>query len=107
MARSDPSHRETWFGATLTFRRGGEANPARLADAFEPRGDVDVAHQVAVALLDHIPEVDSETELDASFSRQAGVALDHSSLIKSSPDKIIAAGTDFRFLNEVRKEFGI
>ena len=28
-------------------------------------------------------------------------------MIKSSPDKIIAAGTDFRFLKEVRKEFGI
>jgi NitT/TauT family transport system substrate-binding protein len=28
-------------------------------------------------------------------------------LIKSSPDKIIATGTDWRFLREVRKEFGI
>ncbi len=28
-------------------------------------------------------------------------------MIKSSPDKIIATGTDFRFLKEVRKEFGI
>ncbi len=29
------------------------------------------------------------------------------SMIKSSPDKIIETGTDWRFLNEVRKEFGI
>jgi NitT/TauT family transport system substrate-binding protein len=28
-------------------------------------------------------------------------------MIKSSPDKIIATGTDWRFLKEVRKEFGI
>jgi NitT/TauT family transport system substrate-binding protein len=28
-------------------------------------------------------------------------------IIKSSPDKIIAKGTDFRFLKEVRKELGI
>jgi NitT/TauT family transport system substrate-binding protein len=28
-------------------------------------------------------------------------------MIKSSPDKIIATGTDFRFLKEVRKEFGL
>jgi NitT/TauT family transport system substrate-binding protein len=28
-------------------------------------------------------------------------------MIKSSPDKIIAAGTDWRFLKEVRKELGI
>jgi NitT/TauT family transport system substrate-binding protein len=28
-------------------------------------------------------------------------------MIKSPPDKIIAAGTDFRFLKEVRKEYGL
>ena len=28
-------------------------------------------------------------------------------IIKSSPDKIIATGTDWRFLKEVRKELGI
>ena len=28
-------------------------------------------------------------------------------MIKSSPDKIIATGTDRRFLKEVRKELGI
>jgi NitT/TauT family transport system substrate-binding protein len=28
-------------------------------------------------------------------------------LIKSSPDKIIATGTDWRFLKEVRKEYGL
>jgi NitT/TauT family transport system substrate-binding protein len=28
-------------------------------------------------------------------------------MIKSSPDKIIATGTDWRFLKEVRKELGI
>ena len=28
-------------------------------------------------------------------------------MIKSSPDRIIAAGTDWRFLKEVRKGFGI
>ena len=28
-------------------------------------------------------------------------------MIKSSPDKIIATGTDWRFIKEVRKEVGI
>jgi NitT/TauT family transport system substrate-binding protein len=28
-------------------------------------------------------------------------------MIKSSPDKIIAEGTDWRFIKEVRKEVGI
>jgi NitT/TauT family transport system substrate-binding protein len=33
--------------------------------------------------------------------------LREAGMIKSSPDKIIATGTDFRFLKEVRKELGI
>ena len=33
--------------------------------------------------------------------------LREAGMIKSTPDKIIAAGTDFRFLKEVRKELGI
>jgi NitT/TauT family transport system substrate-binding protein len=35
------------------------------------------------------------------------LSLHEVGVIKSSPDKIIATGTDFRFLNEVRKELGI
>ena len=56
----------------------GETNRARLGDAFQSRGDIDaVAHQIAVALLDDIPEVNANAEDDASVLRQAGVALDH------------------------------
>jgi NitT/TauT family transport system substrate-binding protein len=33
--------------------------------------------------------------------------LREAGMIKSSPDKIIATGSDFRFLKEVRKEYGI
>jgi NitT/TauT family transport system substrate-binding protein len=33
--------------------------------------------------------------------------LREAGMIKSSPDKIIATGTDFRFLKEVRKEYGL
>jgi hypothetical protein len=45
-----------------------EADRARLGDALQPRRDVNpVAHQVAVALLDHVTEVDADTELDALF----------------------------------------
>ena len=43
----------------------GKADRARLGDAFQSRGDVDaVAHQIAVALLDHVAEMDADTELD-------------------------------------------
>ena len=55
-----------------------DADPAGLTDAFEPRGDVDaVAHQVAVALLDHVAEVDADPELDAAIRRHAGIAFAH------------------------------
>jgi hypothetical protein len=56
----------------------GETDSARFANTFQPRGDVDaVAHQVAVALLDDIAEVDADPELDAALGRDARIALDH------------------------------
>ena len=58
-----------------------QADRARLADAFEPRGDIDaVAHQIAVALLDDVAEMNADAELDAALGRQAGVALDQAVL---------------------------
>ena len=64
--------------AHLLVGRAGQAHPARLANAFQPSGDVDaVAHQVAVALLDHVAEMDADPELDAALGRHASVALDH------------------------------
>ena len=52
-----------------------------LGDAFQSRGDIDaVAHQVAVALLDNIAEVDADAELDAALGRKASIALDHAVL---------------------------
>ena len=59
----------------------GQANPARLANPFEPRRDIHpVAHQVAVALLHDVAQMDADAKLDAAFGRQAGVALDHAVL---------------------------
>ena len=43
----------------------GKTDRAGLGDAFQSRGDIDaVAHQVAVALLDHIAQMDADAELD-------------------------------------------
>jgi hypothetical protein len=43
---------------------------ARLGDPQEPRGDVDaVAHQIAVALLDDIAQMNADAELDAPLGR--------------------------------------
>ena len=59
----------------------GQADRAGRGNPFQPRGDIDaVAHQVAVALLDDIAQMDADAELDAALGRQAGVALDHAVL---------------------------
>jgi len=64
--------------ADLPIRVLRKANPARLADAFQSRGDIHtIAHQVAVALLDDVAEVDADAKLDALVGRDLGVALDH------------------------------
>jgi hypothetical protein len=59
----------------------GEADTSRLSNPFEARCNVDaVAHQIAVALLDHVPQVDANAKLDAALGRQPSVALDHAVL---------------------------
>ena len=58
-----------------------KTNTARISDAFQSRGNIDaVAHEVAIALLDHISDVNADPELDATLGRKAGVALDHAVL---------------------------
>ena len=46
-----------------------------------PCGDIDaVAHQIAVAFLDHVAEMDANPKLDAVVGRQTRVALDEAML---------------------------
>ena len=56
----------------------GEADPSGLGDPLQARGDIDaVAHEVAVALLDHVAEMNTDAKFDALVGRDLGVALDH------------------------------
>ena len=56
-------------------------NPSGLGDAFKARGDIDaVAHQIAVALLDDVAEMNADPKFDALVGRDLSVALDHRSL---------------------------
>ena len=56
----------------------GQADRAGAGDAFESRGDIDaVAHQIAVALLHDVAEVNADPKIDAAILRHARVALDH------------------------------
>ena len=55
-----------------------EADCAGLGHAFETRRDIHpVAHEVAVALLDNVSEMDADSKLDALVGPDLGVALDH------------------------------
>ena len=59
----------------------GEADRAGIGDPFEARRDVDaIAHQIAIAFLDDVAQMDANAKLDTALRRQAGVALDHASL---------------------------
>ncbi len=65
----------------LTICVLGQTDRARLGDPFKPRGDIDaVAHQVAVALLDDVADVNPDAEFDPPVLRHAGVALDEAVL---------------------------
>ena len=58
-----------------------QADRSGLRDSLETRGDIDaVAHQVSVALFDHVAEMNADAEFDAALGRQAGVALHESML---------------------------
>ena len=56
----------------------GDANPSGFGYALQASGDIDaVAHQVAVAFLDHVAEMDADPKFDALVRRDLCVALDH------------------------------
>ena len=78
LGRAEIRHRQVEAPFHLPIGLLGETDRAGLSDAFQPRSDVDpVAHQIAVALLDHIAHMDADAELDAPVLRHAGIAFDH------------------------------
>jgi hypothetical protein len=56
----------------------GQTDRARRSDALQPCGEVDaVAHQITVALLDDVAQMNADPEDDAAILGHARVALDH------------------------------
>ena len=71
-------HREVEPPLHLPVGVVGDANPARLGDALQACGDIDaIAHQIAVALLDDVADMDADAEFNALVGRDLGVALGH------------------------------
>ena len=81
LCRAEVGHSEIEPPFDLPVGLLGDTDRARLANALQSRGDIDpVAHQVAVALLDDVAQMNADAELDAALGRQAGVALGHAVL---------------------------
>ena len=59
----------------------GQADGPGRRNALQTRSDVDtIAHQVAVAFLNNVSQMNADPELDATVLRYSGVALHHSVL---------------------------
>ena len=78
MGRAEIADREIEPPLHLAVGVLRQTDRARLGDALKARRDIDaVAHQVAVALLDHVAEMDADPKFDALVRRDLSVALDH------------------------------
>ena len=79
--------------AHLLVGRPRKAEAAGLADTFEPRRNIDsIAHEVAVAFLDHVPDVHAHSEDDPASLRHVRVALNHSALNRyGAPNRVDGA----------------
>ena len=78
LGQAEIGDREIEPALHLTIGVLGETDRAGLADALQSRGDVDaVAHQVAVALLDDVAEMNADAKFDAAVGRDTRVALNH------------------------------
>jgi NitT/TauT family transport system substrate-binding protein len=84
--------------ADICAREPEHAARFMVAKGYEPRYDVALAVVKSLA-YDRWRNYKPEDSL-----RFYGVRLHEAGLIKSSPQKLIAQGTDWRFLNELKKE---
>ena len=53
---------------------------ARLGETFKTRRDVDTVSQQVLTFCDHVAEIDTDPELDASIGRDIQVATIHPAL---------------------------
>src|SRR6185436_9008814 len=58
----------------------GYANPARLRDALEPRGDVHAVAENIVVLDDDVADMNADADLDPLVGRDRSIAFGHTAL---------------------------
>src|SRR5690242_13899413 len=81
------------LGTQLFVSRLRQANASGLRYPLQARGDVDaIAHQIAVAFLNHVPYVDADPKDNPAILRHAGIALGHRALdFDSAVDRVDCA----------------
>jgi NitT/TauT family transport system substrate-binding protein len=79
-------------------------DPARAARAYRDRGFVDVPEPLVLQALKKVPFGQWRAYDPADTLRFYALRLHEAGMIKASPQKILAQGTDWRFLNELKKE---
>jgi hypothetical protein len=81
LGRTEVADREIEPSFDLAISVFGKTDRARLANPLEPSGDIDaVAHEIAVALLDDVAQMNADPKFDALVWREAGVALNQAVL---------------------------
>ncbi len=78
-------------------------DPARAARAYRHRG-FDVPEPLVLQALKEVPFGRWRAYDPADTLRFYALRLHEAGMIKASPQKILAQGTDWRFLNELKKE---
>jgi NitT/TauT family transport system substrate-binding protein len=79
-------------------------DPARAARAYRDRGFVDVPEPLVLQALKEVPFGQWRAYDPADTLRFYALRLHEAGMIKASPQKILAQGTNWRFLNELKKE---
>ena len=78
LGRAEIGHGEIEPPLDLPIGLLGQADRARLGNAFQSRRDIDsITHQVAVALLDDVAQMNANAKQDPAVLWDAGIALDH------------------------------
>lgn len=94
--------------ALRAFLKGADVvakEPERAAQAMKAQGFIpDALYAPTLAELPQIPYNVWRTHDPADSMRFYALRLKEAGLIKSTPDEIIAKGTDFRFLQDLRRE---
>lgn len=98
-----PGATKRWIRAVLKGNDICASEPARVARLMVDRGFAD-RYDYALQTLNEVPYGDWRDSDPEDTLRFYALRLREAGFIKSSPQKIMSRGTDWRFLNELKRE---